>query len=242
MKFLSHLFLKSFVYLLILSTFIGSNAAAELSVRPFQASYALYSGSLNVANSELTLERSGDFWRWKLSSKPRGMYSLFSNKEPYSETTFSLSDESHRIHNILISDSSDKSKYETARFNWSSMEAEIQYNNNLITTRLKDDVYDFHTIHWLTAQMIVYEVDKTQFTFYLKGALVKAWLNKIGSDSLTINGKPQPAVVFEQTISQSQESLRYYYDTANPLVPLKIEKLSPGKKKSMLVLKKIHWN
>ncbi|MFV2033065.1 MAG: DUF3108 domain-containing protein [Gammaproteobacteria bacterium] len=214
--------------------------ADEVPITPYQASYKLYKGGIQVAKSSLLLEQSGRFWRWRLSTRPKGIYNLFSNKKPYSETTFSLLDGQYRIHNILLADEADDARYETARFNWDSRQVDIQRKGKRRIEDLPAQVYDFHTIHLLTAQMMKDGTQQMEINFYLKGEVLDAMITQTGKVTLEINGSKIETSVFQQTISGRKISSKYYYGPDSRLVPVKIEHTNSKGKTAIMLLNQVN--
>ena len=227
---------------LLLAIFLATPAIAEeFSLTPYQASYTLYRGSLSVANSKISLERSGRYWRWRQTSKPRGIYSLFSNKILYAETTLSGSDNRYRIHNILFTYDGDGDRFENARFNWNNRQIDIQYKNKRYVETVPGDVYDSHSIHLLTARMLKQNLQESEFFFYRRGKLAKSRLKRIGKSTLIIINKPVEVLVFEQTSEGSGSKLLYFYVPEKPLLPVKIVRTKPEKKTTVMVLQSVEW-
>ncbi len=216
--------------------------AGESTLRPFTLHYKVYKSGVHVADTELSLQRSGDFWRWRMSSKASGIYSLFTNKNPYSETTFTLSDDRHQIHNILIADSNDKKRVETARFDWESGKLEVRYRGELKQLELMANVFDFHSIHLLAARMSRLNLKSELVDFYRRGRLEKSRLEYRGKGTLTLNKTEYQTNIFVHTGSQSKSKLTYLYDAKNPLVPIRIEKTKPGKSPTVMLLEKMEWH
>jgi hypothetical protein len=228
--------------IIILTMLMATPAVAvDIALTPYQASYALYRGGLNVANSELSLEQSGQYWRWRQSSKAKWIYSLFSNKNLYSETTLLRLGEQFKIHNILLTEESDDDRYENARFNWKSREIDIQHKNKRYVETIVDEVYDSHSIHLLAAHMLKLQLEKFKFTFYNKGRLAISHLKQAGKSTLELNNKSIDVMVFEQTSEGSKSKLKFFYDPDKPLLPIKIERIKPGKKTTTMLLKSVEW-
>lgn len=218
-----------------------SGLAEEVAITPYQASYKFYKNGLQIAKSNLSLEQSGRFWRWRLSSSPNGVYKLFTDKNPYSETTFSLLDGRYRIHNILLADEGDDKRYETARFNWNSHQVDIQRKGKRHIENLPDQVYDFHTIHLLIARMMKDGTQQVKFKFYRKGEVLDAKLVQAGKDMLEIDDLKIGTSVFHQTIDDQKTSSKYYYGPDNRLLPLKIESINSKGKTSIMILNQVVW-
>ena len=90
--------------LLLLASLAPPCLAAELVLRPFSASYDLYQGGMHIAVTSLSLQRSGEQWRWTSHTAARGIFSWFTSKQPYTETTFTHSDNEIQLNEILIAD------------------------------------------------------------------------------------------------------------------------------------------
>ena len=103
------------------------------------------------------------------------------------------------------------------------------------------DVYDYHSINWLVANMMKGEESELEVDFYNKGEIVRSNIKRIDNQSIEVNGKNISAWVYEQSTVNSKSSLRYYFNSSKPLVPLKIEKLKPGKKPAILLLQSVVW-
>ena len=221
---------------------ITSSIADELTLQAFDANYSLHIAGLHVGYSTLSLNQSGNLWRWQTSSKPRGVYSLLTNKKPYSETRFLLDDGRHLIQNLLISDEGDKNLYETAHFNWQKKQAKVLRKKVTSTASISSDVYDYHSINWLVANMMKTEKIKLKVDFYAKGTIVKSVVKRIDDKNIEMAGQKISAWVYELTTAGSSSKLKYYFNPTTPLIPLKIEKLKPGKKTAILLLKSATWH
>lgn len=213
----------------------------ELSIRAYQASYKLYKNGMQIAKSSLSLEQSGRFWRWRLSSKPGGIFKFFSNRKPYSETTFSLLDDQYRIHNILLADGGNGKLYETARFNWRSRQVDIQRKGKRRILELPEQVYDFLTIHLLIAQMVERGTQQMVFNFYLKGEVLESKLVLGEKTMLDIDDKTIEASVYYQTIVGHKTSSKFFVGSNSRLLPLKIENINSKGKTSILILNRVVW-
>lgn len=242
---LSKWFIGLFLLISNITSGIAPGIADELKsskLRAFDANYSLHIAGLHVGYSKLSLSQSGDLWRWQTSSKTRGVYSLLSNKKPYSETRFSLIAGRHLIQNILLSDEGDKNLYETAHFNWQNKQAKILRKKVTSTASLNDDVYDYHSINWLVVNMIKAGQTELEVDFYVKGEIVKSIVKRIDNRNIDTAGQKVSAWVYEQTAANSSSKLQYYFNPEKPLLPLKIEKLKPGKKTAILLLKSATWH
>lgn len=230
--------LITFLLTMFLTTTV---VATDIPLTPYQASYALYRGGINVAISKLSLEQSGRYWRWRQISKPKGIYALFSNNSLYSETTLLRLNDRYKIHNILVTDEGDDDRYENARFNWDNKNVDIQHKNKRYLETLPGEVFDSHSIHLLTAHMLKQGLQKSEFYFYRRGKLAKSIVKQTGKTKLEINKKPIDVSIFEQTIEGLNSKMRFYYDSDKPFLPIKIERTRPEKKTRIMLLQTVEW-
>ena len=216
-------------------------AAAEVALREFTATYSLFEGGMHIANTELSLQHEGQFWHWRMTTNARGIFSWFTDKQPYAETVFSNDPDQLRIRQILVSEDLDKRRSESARFDWEKGTIEILRKGKTSQLELRRGVYDYQSIHLLAAQMSRDSVERKSIDFYFDGKLVKSLFLFGGNGKVNINGTRIGANIYEQTITQSDARLRYYYDSGNPILPLRIEKLEAGSSPSILTLQQVDW-
>ncbi len=226
---------------LLLLPLTSSGLATELSLRPFTASYDLYRGGMHIAKTELKLERDSDHWRWSSLTRARSIYSLFTRKQPYTETRFAPRDGLIWLHEIVIGDAAEKKFNESARFDWVAGKLDVLRKGKRRQLQLDGAVYDYQSIHLLAATMGRKQLDKSTINFYYKGRLIKSRFVYTGQQQVKIEGKNLRANAYEQTIPRSDTMLKYYYDAANPLLPLRIEKLETGESPAVLTLNKVDW-
>ena len=229
---------------LILSLILSLSAtvkAGEVPLRAFTASYDLTTKGMNLGITKLTLEPVKDLWRWRLTTRARGIYSMFITKKPYSETTFSHNPDQVRLQQILISDENNKDKYESASFDWNSGYMEVMRKGKPSRVPLAGGVYDYQSIHLLAAAMQLQQLENATLSLYHKGKLVESRLIYRGEGSVKIDGTDTDARIFEQTITGSKTRIKYYYDVQNPLLPLLIETRDADDSSSTLKLREVEW-
>ncbi len=228
--------------LLLTLALVSPGSGAEVPLRTFNASYDLYQGGMHIANAELSLQDSDGLWRWRMSTRSRGIYSFFISSSPYSETSFTQTNNDIQLHRILVTDAADKKKNESANFDWNKGTIAVLRRGKQKQLALDASVYDYHSIHLLTAAMRLREQKNTTVDFYVKGKLVKSRIVYSGTGKVNINGESIDAVIYEQMMVRSNSKIKYYYDAENPLLPLRIEKLESGESPSILSLQKVTWD
>ncbi|MEM7562957.1 MAG: DUF3108 domain-containing protein [Pseudomonadota bacterium] len=211
------------------------------SLRAFNAKYQLYRGDMYVANSKLRLENADAHWRWRLSTRARGIYAMFTDKKPVSETTFAIDGDQIRLQQIRISDKSDKKKLETARFDWQTGLVDVSRKGKQKQHPLAEAVYDFQSIHWLATRMLEQQHENRRIKFYYKGKLIQSNFVYLGIESLKTADQQKKSHVFEQEISRSKSKITYYYDTDNPMLPLRIETRKSGESPTVMILESVEW-
>lgn len=223
--------------LLLLLLAAPAGYASELSLTPFKASYDLHKGKRYIAITELELTAAGDNWRWSSLTTARGVYKWFTRKRPYTETSFSLVENEFRLSEILIADAGKRKQQESAKFDWNKGQLQVLRKGRHKQLPLTDTVYDYQSIHLLAALMRRQQLTEATVEFYRKGKLVESSLSYNGRQTLELNGKSIDAEVYQQSITGSDSEIKFYYDAAKPLPPLRIEQREPGKKPSILTLR-----
>ena len=204
--------------------------SAEVPLTAFEANYKLYYGKMKAANARLTMAQTGDDWRWFLLTRPKGLLSLLTSKEPYSETLFTRIDGNHRIQQLTIAEDGENDKQlETAKFDWNARQVEMLREGVTSTAPLGDDVYDHLSIHLFSAKMLDENLQQASVDFYYKGRVVKSELNQLEKTSITINDNEIDVMVIGQSVEGSSTTYKYYYDPDTPFIPMKIISGKPDK-------------
>ena len=204
---------------------------AEVPLVAFEANYELFYGKLKAANAQLSLSQSGNNWRWLLTTQPKGLASLLTSKNPYSETIFARVDGNHRIQELIIADDAEKAKeVETAKFDWNSAQVETMRKEVTNNLPLTGDVYDNLSIHLFSAKMLDENLPQASVKYYYKGRVVKSELKQLDKTSITLNEKDLEVMVVEQSVQDSSTKYTYYYDPSIPFIPMKIVTGKPDKK------------
>ena len=197
--------------------------ATEVPLQAFSASYDLYRGSLHVGTAELSLAPSDKQWRWQLSTRARGIYSLLTRKKPYSETAFKLEHGSIRLQSIEISDGKDGEKRESARFDWQTGQVKTMRKGKQGQLPLSAEVYDYQSVHLLAAAMQLRDSEEETVDFYRKGKIVKSTLSYTGEEIIKVGDNQIRARAYRQVVDRSSTVLRYFYRAEQPLAPVFIE-------------------
>jgi len=215
--------------------------AEEVPLRAFTASYSLHKGNMHIGAVELSLEPFEQLWRWRLSTRARGIYAMLIHKKPYSETTFSHDKDDVRLQQIVISDEKDDEEYESANFDWEARRMKVLRKGKRGKVALVAEVYDYLSIHLLAAAMQQHQRDEETVDFYRKGKLVKSTLVYLGDEMVNIWGKQFEARVYQQTTEGSRTVIRYFYDANHPLLPLLIENRKGDDSPGILRLREVNW-
>jgi len=216
-----------------------SAMADNNALMAFRARYDLYINDSRVAEVILQVEKTDHKLRWQMSTTPSGLYALFTSKRPYSESILTRTKGDFRLSSVRNSTGIKNTPQEAAVFDWQHFKLTVTRKNERTQLSLKNEVYDFLSIHWLAAQMSLANADNYQLTFYRKGKLIDSILTKTGDDSLIIGDKSVETVVFEQKFDGLSRRFIYYYNRLNPWLPLKIERYKKGKKTTVMLLTSI---
>jgi hypothetical protein len=227
--------------LLCLLIFVASaGLAGEQAISAFSATYTLHKGGLQVGEADLSMEQLDGNMRWQLSSRATGMYALLTSKKPYSESFLKSAGNDYQLASVTVSGNREDQPTESARFNWSENKLEVQRKGKSKVLTLKNNVFDYLSIHWLSAQMTINAGSKTEIDFYRKGKLVKSSLKLIGVSEINTKDKTRSVRLYEQSFKKSKTRYQYYYDLKNPLLPIKIERIKPGKDSTIMLFKHLN--
>jgi hypothetical protein len=239
-RLMAQILMLSLILSLMLS--LGATArATEVPLRAFTASYDLTTRGMNLGTTTLSLEPVKELWRWRLTTRARGIYSIFIYKKPYFETTFSHNHDQVRLQQIVVADENSKDIIESASFDWKNGQMQVVRKGKHASVALTTGVYDYQSIHLLAAAMQLQELENATVSFYRKGKLVESRLIFRGKGSIEIGGKDIDARIYEQTTAGSKTRVKYYYDPKNPLLPLLIERRRADDSPSTLKLRQVEW-
>ncbi len=235
-------FRPSFALLLAALLPLLATPAQAVDLRGYKATYKFYQGGMYMANSNLELARNGEHWHWRMKTEARGIYALFTDKEPQTETLFLPACDELRLHRITVSDAGSGKSSESASFDWNTGELEVNRKGKRRVLPLAEGVYDQQTIHWLAAAMLARQQDSLTVSFYRKGKLDSATLSYQGPGNVDLDDKTHAAQVFMQRTRRGKSRLRIFYDATNPLLPLRIEKVESGDTPAVLQLESVDWS
>ena len=208
--------------------------------KSFEASYTLYKGNSEVGKAVLSLKTNEDSISWQLETEPTGLYALLTSKKPYSESVMQANAAEYNLASIFISFSRSDEPQESAAFDWQAKKVNVERKGKQKSVSLGNAVYDYLSIHWLSAQMTLNAGTKTEFDFYRKGKLWRATLLLSGQTQLELNEDNTKAVhCYQLTFLKSSRQYEFCYGHDNPFMPLKITRIKSGKKPSVLLFKKL---
>lgn len=216
--------------------------AAELPLRAFTATYKVKASGMTLGIARLSLEPREQQWRWYLTTEVSSFVSLFVSDQPYSETVFVQQDGRLLLQSIIIGDENDRKDIETADFDWQNGSMKVLRKGKNKNRKLTTDVYDLQSIHLLAAAMQLSNQRDSRVQFYRKGKLIEARLLYLGEENLKVDGKSVATKIYEHSISGADESLKYYYDQENPVLPVLIQSNESGKSKSSMKLLDVEWH
>jgi len=225
--------LKLILGLLLLSS--ATCFAGEPTIAAFSATYKLYKGESEVGESELSMQLSDRRVRWQLSSRATGIYAILSNKKPYSESILKRAGDSYQLASIQVSDDGKDKPEESALFDWQKKTIEVERKGKSRVLDLGNAVFDYLSIHWFSAQMTLDATKQSTVAFYRKGKLVKSTLKLIGVSEVNLGSQTRSLRLYEQSFENSKTRYHYYYDLQNPSLPIKIERIKPGKDNTTLI-------
>lgn len=216
-------------------------AQPKLQLKAYTATYNVKGKGISLGTAEISLQPIENMWRWRMSTQANAFVSLFTDDKPISETTFKWGTDGLRLQKIHIGDENDDKDVETASFDWNGGQMDVFRKNQESRVPLAAEVYDLQSVHLRAAIMQANQENEASFQFYYKGKLIESKLVHVGDESLQIGDRKIEASIYEHSISDSDKSLKYYYEAARPALPLLIENEESGKSQSELRLQKVDW-
>ena len=221
---------------------VTSSVTADNSLSAFRASYDLFRNDKQVGESFFQIEMTNNRIGMQMITKPGGLYALITSQQPLNKSTLIRTAGDFRLSKVLISVNPNQDPVESAEFDWQRSLLTVNRAGRQQQQPLSEAVYDYLSIHWLAAQMILADADQYQLKFYRKGKLRDSTLTRSGPEILEIGEKKMETIAFEQSFTTSSRLLKYHYDKKNPWLPVRIERTRKGKKKTVLLLKSVVTN
>lgn len=215
--------------------------SGDREIAAFDVSYDLFRDNNQVGEMTLKAEKSEAQLRWQAITRPTGFYALLTQKRPYSESIQKRTEVDFRLASVRIATNRNKQPYEIAIFDWEQFQLTSMRKGqkNRFALPEKANIYDYLSIHWLSAYMSLVNIDEYKLTFYRKGKLVQSVLTSMGTESLNIGRKMVQTKVFRQHFKASSQQLVYHYSFENPWLPLQIKSSEKGKKTVLMRLKSL---
>ncbi len=190
-------------------------------------------GNMYVAKSYFTFNKENSEWVWIMKTRPRGIYSWLTSKEPFAETR--LQEKQSEIQ-LLLERTGDYPDKPADRNTWFDHQNKKIYSMNkqeISVLDLKDNVYNYHSVHLLHPLLVEQNLSEKKIQFYKRGKLIESTLKLEKQVEITVEKKKMIADKITQTFKDSKNILIYYYQGPT-LAPLKIEQIKPGKDNSIM--------
>ena len=113
-----------------------------------------------------------------------------------------------RIQHILVTNGQNNGKDESAQFDWESGKIDVVRKGKSKQLELPMEIYDYQSIHMLAASMVRQNLASKTVSFYRKGRLRESQMAAGGDASVDVNGTSMPALIFEQSITDSSSTVR----------------------------------
>ena len=119
-----------------------ANMAGADELKPFEASYAWIWHGLNVADSTLTLEKTGDTWSYRSKSEPRGIGKAFSER-PVQKSVLRVTDTSVQPLSYQASDGTSSTRRAiNVKYDWEHGRLSGVYEDTAVDLPLKPGVQE----------------------------------------------------------------------------------------------------
>jgi hypothetical protein len=204
--------------------FLGvANMAGADELKPFEASYAWIWHGLNVADSTLTLEKTGDTWSYRSKSEPRGIGKAFSER-PVQKSVLRITDAGVQPLSYQASDGTSSTRRAiNVKYDWEHGRLSGVYEDAAVDLSLKAGVQDDASVQ--VAMMVELLRGRTPDRFQLlnKNAVREYRYTREGEATLQTPIGSIATVIYKSTREGSPRVTRFWCAPDRGYIPMRVE-------------------
>ena len=200
-----------------------TNMAGADELRPFQASYAWIWHGLNVAESTLTLEKTGDTWSYRSKSEPRGIGRAFSER-PVQKSVLRVTDAGAQPLSYQASDGTSSTRRAIdVKYDWDHGRLTGVYEETAVDLPLKAGVQDDASVQ--VAMMVELLRGRTPDRFQLlnKNAVREYRYTREAEATLQTPIGSIATVIYKSTREGSPRVTRFWCAPDRGYIPMRVE-------------------
>lgn len=200
-----------------------TNMAGADELRPFEASYAWIWHGLNVADSTLTLEKTGDTWSYRSKSEPRGIGNVFSER-PVQKSVLRVTDAGAQPLSYQASDGTTSTRRAIdVKYDWDHGRLTGVYEDTAVDLPLKAGVQDDASVQ--VAMMVELLRGRTPDRFQLlnKNAVREYRYTREGEATLQTPIGSIATVIYKSTREGSPRVTRFWCAPDRGYIPMRVE-------------------
>jgi hypothetical protein len=201
---------------------VASMASAD-ELKPFEASYAWIWHGLNVADSMLTLEKTGDTWSYRSKSEPRGIGKAFSER-PVQKSVLRVTDAGAQPLSYQASDGTTSTRRAiNVKYDWDHGRLTGVYEDTPVDLPLKAGVQDDASVQ--VAMMVELLRGRTPDRFQLlnKNAVREYRYIREGEATLQTPIGSIATVIYKSTREGSPRVTRFWCAPDRGYIPMRVE-------------------
>ena len=202
---------------------LAVNGAAADELKPFEARYAWIWHGMNVADSSLKLEKTGDTWTYSSKSEPRGIGNLLAER-PTQHSVLRITDAGAQPLSYQASDGTSSTRRAVnVKYDWEQGRLTGVYEDTKVDLRLTPGVQDDASVQ--VALMVELLRGRTPEHFLLlnKNAVRKYRYLREGEATLqTPLGKIE-TVIYRSERENSPRVTRFWCAPGRGYIPMRVE-------------------
>ena len=220
----------SIIYSLLAAlSLLGGIASANDGAIPFDATYDVYRNGANIGEANFRLQQQNGSWIWDMRTQPRGIYRWLTRKKPFTETRMIPTDQGLRLSQISNGDYPEQPPKNSAWFDHDNQA--ILYSKadggEPQKLDLPPQIFSFHSVHLLYAQMKASGQQSIEIDFYRKGQIYKSTLTLQRDVAMPMSSGETLVDKMAQQLEGSDRAMAYYYH-GHEVAPVLIEQIKKG--------------
>lgn len=214
------------VRLLLVGTLALATAASRAGadeLKPFQASYEWLWHGMTVAQSNLSLEHSGEHWVYRSRSDPRGLGRMFSER-PVQESVIDVTRAGAQPLSYKADDGTSSSKHDAAlMFDWEHGRVTGVYEDTKVDLPLQAGVQDDLSVQ--IALMVELLAGRTPQHFQIidKNTVREYRYERDGEQTLDTALGKIPTVIYRSQKAGSPRVTRFWCAPGRGFIPMQVE-------------------
>lgn len=219
--------------LLLGSSVVSAQTFRQSDLSEFEVVFEVGNNLITAGTASLRLEKKEDYWRYSLTTKPKGVFKLARKGNIAEVSTFRAveSDEGIALQTQTYQFRQDKERRRAvdATFNWQDKTINHVYRGNEVKEEFTDPVLDRLTVTLLIMNMLRNEFQETQLPIFDTGRIKEVEFIQDGQETIkTRLGELDTVRVINRNASGGSRQTTTWFAPKYHYLPVKIEHRKRG--------------